>query len=175
MREKKKEETRAHNAQLHVAVSIAGVGADVATIAAAIAAVSATGKDEQMAKTNMVVSPAATLACKADIFAGLLLQTPSLHDHDQRDMFCFYLFPGSNINTKVFDMVGKMGESIPLIFLITDGSVETHQDPTLWILPAGDNFMFKERACFRPVSNGITGQLRPKTFQGSEIFMPEND
>ncbi|GKD61748.1 hypothetical protein Tco_1299257, partial [Tanacetum coccineum] len=23
------------------------------------------------------------------IFAGLLLQTPSLHDHDQRDMFCF--------------------------------------------------------------------------------------
>ncbi|GKD78378.1 hypothetical protein Tco_1340999, partial [Tanacetum coccineum] len=31
---------------------------------------------------------------KAEIFAGLLLQTPSVHDHDPRDMFCFYLFPG---------------------------------------------------------------------------------
>ncbi|GJW73422.1 hypothetical protein Tco_0132792 [Tanacetum coccineum] len=32
------------------------------------------------------------------IFAGLLLQTPSLHDHDQRDMFCFYLFSGKLVN-----------------------------------------------------------------------------
>lgn len=155
--------------------------------------------------------------CQAEIFAGLLLQTPSLHDHDQRDMFCFYLFPGSNENTKpfrkevvflldisasmqdgplekskdavlgclaelnqedafniiafngdiqlfsslelatdeaitratewmntnliaeggtnlllplkqAFDMVGKTGESVPLIFLITDGSVEDEKD-----------------------------------------------
>nr|GEX92382.1 tRNA ligase 1 isoform X1 [Tanacetum cinerariifolium] len=28
------------------------------------------------------------------------LTTPSLHDHDQRDMFCFYLFSGINKNTK---------------------------------------------------------------------------
>uniref|UniRef100_A0A118K270 Uncharacterized protein n=1 Tax=Cynara cardunculus var. scolymus TaxID=59895 RepID=A0A118K270_CYNCS len=60
-REKKKEETRAHNAQLHAAVSVAGVAAAVATIAAATAAASASSKDEQMAKTNMAVASAATL------------------------------------------------------------------------------------------------------------------
>ncbi|XP_057959620.1 VAN3-binding protein isoform X2 [Malania oleifera] len=60
-REKKKEETRAHNAQLHAAVSVAGVAAAVAAIAAATAASSESGKDEQMAKTNMAVASAATL------------------------------------------------------------------------------------------------------------------
>ncbi|KAF6146748.1 hypothetical protein GIB67_009034 [Kingdonia uniflora] len=30
-----------------------------------------------------------------EIFGGLLLQSPDAHDFDQRDMFCFYLFPGS--------------------------------------------------------------------------------
>ncbi|XP_076908757.1 VAN3-binding protein-like [Bidens hawaiensis] len=60
-REKKKEETRAHNAQLHAAVSVAGVAAAVATIAAATAAASASSKDEHVAKTNMAVASAATL------------------------------------------------------------------------------------------------------------------
>nr|GEW32889.1 VAN3-binding protein-like [Tanacetum cinerariifolium] len=60
-REKKKEETRAHNAQLHAAVSVAGVAAAVATIAAAIVAASASRKDEQMAKTDMAVASAVTL------------------------------------------------------------------------------------------------------------------
>ena len=60
-KEKKKEETRAQNAQLHAAVSVAGVAAAVATIAAATAAQSASGKDEQMAKTDMAVASAATL------------------------------------------------------------------------------------------------------------------
>ncbi|KAF7806898.1 VAN3-binding protein-like isoform X1 [Senna tora] len=60
-REKKKEETRAHNAQLHAAVSVAGVAAAVAAIAAATAASSGSGKDEQMAKTDMAVASAATL------------------------------------------------------------------------------------------------------------------
>ncbi|GLT99562.1 hypothetical protein SLE2022_169960 [Rubroshorea leprosula] len=60
-REKKKEETRAHNAQLHAAVSVAGVAAAVAAIAAATATSSNSGKDEQMAKTNMAVASAATL------------------------------------------------------------------------------------------------------------------
>ncbi|KAL7604694.1 uncharacterized protein LOC111921359 [Lactuca sativa] len=153
-----------------------------------------------------------------DILAGLLLHTPSLHDYDQRNMFCFYLFPGSNKISKpfkkevvflidisgsmqdeplenskaalinslselnqedsfniiafngniksfssslesatderitnaiewmhnnliaegatnlllplkhAFDMVGKSGESIPFIFLITDGAVEDEKD-----------------------------------------------
>ncbi|XP_020534210.1 VAN3-binding protein isoform X2 [Jatropha curcas] len=60
-REKKKEETRAHNAQLHAAISVAGVAAAVAAIAAATAASSGNGKDEQMAKTDMAVASAATL------------------------------------------------------------------------------------------------------------------
>ncbi|XP_052191597.1 VAN3-binding protein-like [Diospyros lotus] len=60
-REKKKEETRAHNAQLHAAVSVAGVAAAVAAIAAATAASSGSGKDEQRAKTDMAVASAATL------------------------------------------------------------------------------------------------------------------
>ncbi|KAK4492513.1 hypothetical protein RD792_003324 [Penstemon davidsonii] len=60
-REKKKEETRAQNAQLHAAVSVAGVAAAVAAIAAATAAASSKGKDEHMAKTNMAVASAATL------------------------------------------------------------------------------------------------------------------
>ncbi|KAL2324436.1 hypothetical protein Fmac_023494 [Flemingia macrophylla] len=60
-KEKKKEETRAHNAQLHAAVSVAGVAAAVAAIAAATAASSGDGKDEQMAKTDMAVASAATL------------------------------------------------------------------------------------------------------------------
>ncbi|KAB1996906.1 hypothetical protein ES319_D13G263500v1, partial [Gossypium barbadense] len=35
-----------------------------------------------------------------NIFGGILLQ--SLYDYDQRDMFCIYLFPGSEQNRKVF-------------------------------------------------------------------------
>ncbi|XP_022722395.1 VAN3-binding protein-like [Durio zibethinus] len=60
-REKKKEETRAHNAQIHAAISVARIAAAVAAIAAATATSSSAGKDEQMAKTDMAVASAATL------------------------------------------------------------------------------------------------------------------
>lgn len=60
-REKKKEDTRAHNAQLHAAVTVAGVAAAIAAIAAATAASSGAGKDEQRAKTDTAVASAATL------------------------------------------------------------------------------------------------------------------
>nr|XP_025628528.1 VAN3-binding protein [Arachis hypogaea] len=69
-KEKKKEETRAHNAQLHAAVSVAGVAAAVAAIAAAIAASSGSGKDEQMAKTDMAVASAATLVAAQCVAAA---------------------------------------------------------------------------------------------------------
>ncbi|XP_076890849.1 VAN3-binding protein-like [Bidens hawaiensis] len=59
-REKKKEETRVHNAQLHATVSVAGVAAVVAAIAAATAA-SGHRKDEEMMKTDLAVASAATL------------------------------------------------------------------------------------------------------------------
>lgn len=60
-KEKKKEETRTHNAQVHAAVSVAAVAAAVAAIAAATAASSASGKNEQAAKTDTAVASAATL------------------------------------------------------------------------------------------------------------------
>ncbi|EYU41444.1 hypothetical protein MIMGU_mgv1a006135mg [Erythranthe guttata] len=60
-REKKKEEARTHNAQLHAAISVAGVASAIAAIAAATAASSGAGKDERMAKTDMAVASAATL------------------------------------------------------------------------------------------------------------------
>nr|KJB65322.1 hypothetical protein B456_010G089800 [Gossypium raimondii] len=37
-----------------------------------------------------------------NIFGGALLQSPSLYDIDQRDMFCICLFPGSQQGKKVF-------------------------------------------------------------------------
>ncbi|PPD85674.1 hypothetical protein GOBAR_DD17397 [Gossypium barbadense] len=64
-KEKRKEETRAHNAQLHAAISVAAVASAIAAIAAATATSSSSsttpGKNEQSAKTDMAVASAATL------------------------------------------------------------------------------------------------------------------
>ncbi|XVF71870.1 hypothetical protein PTKIN_Ptkin12aG0074300 [Pterospermum kingtungense] len=61
-KEKKKEETRVQNAQLHAAISVAAVASAIAAIAAATAASSSTsGKSEQSTKTDMAVASAATL------------------------------------------------------------------------------------------------------------------
>lgn len=38
----------------------------------------------------------------SDICGGVLLRSPSLHDYDQREMFCFYLYPGNSIHKKIF-------------------------------------------------------------------------
>ncbi|XP_050218883.1 uncharacterized protein LOC126669457 [Mercurialis annua] len=55
------------------------------------------------------------------VFGGVILQSPSVHDIDQREMFCVYLFPGVQSNLKVFkkeiifvvDISGSM-EGMPL-------------------------------------------------------------
>ena len=60
-REKKKEEIRSHNAQLHATISVAAVATAVAALAAATAASSPANKDEKMAKTDMAMASAATL------------------------------------------------------------------------------------------------------------------
>uniref|UniRef100_A0ACD5X5E1 Uncharacterized protein n=1 Tax=Avena sativa TaxID=4498 RepID=A0ACD5X5E1_AVESA len=60
-KEKKKEETRAHNAQVHAAVSVAAVAAAVAAVAAATAAASGSGKDDRAARTDLAMASAATL------------------------------------------------------------------------------------------------------------------
>jgi hypothetical protein len=60
-REKKKEESRTHNAQLHATITVAAVASAIAAIAAATAASSTPNKDEKMAKTDMAVASAATL------------------------------------------------------------------------------------------------------------------
>ncbi|XP_021291591.1 VAN3-binding protein-like isoform X1 [Herrania umbratica] len=78
-REKKKEETRAHNAQLHAAISVAGVAAAVAAIAAATAASSSAGKDEQMAKTDMAVASAATLVAAQCVEAAEVMGAEREH------------------------------------------------------------------------------------------------
>ncbi|XP_024015324.1 VAN3-binding protein isoform X2 [Eutrema salsugineum] len=72
-REKKKEETRAHNAQIHAAVSVAGVAAAVAAIAAATAASSSSAKDEETAKTDKAVASAATLVAAQCVEAAELM------------------------------------------------------------------------------------------------------
>ncbi|MCL7049426.1 hypothetical protein MKW94_029225 [Papaver nudicaule] len=43
-----------------------------------------------------------TMVSSCDITGGLLLHSPSKQDLDQREMFCFYLFPGKNTSKKVF-------------------------------------------------------------------------
>lgn len=60
-REKKKEENRTHNAQMHATITVAAVAAAIAAIAAATAASSTPNKDEKMAKTDVAVASAATL------------------------------------------------------------------------------------------------------------------
>ncbi|XP_057546335.1 VAN3-binding protein-like isoform X2 [Amaranthus tricolor] len=60
-REKKKEEMRAHNAQLHAKVSVAGLASAIAAMAALTAASSRTGKDQEAAQTDVAVASAATL------------------------------------------------------------------------------------------------------------------
>ncbi|CAN8247850.1 unnamed protein product [Cochlearia groenlandica] len=72
-REKKREETRAHNAQLHAALSVAGVAAAVAAIAAATASQSSSGNDKQVAKTDSAVASAATLVAAQCVEAAEIL------------------------------------------------------------------------------------------------------
>ncbi|KAM7280254.1 hypothetical protein ACFE04_007388 [Oxalis oulophora] len=78
-REKKKEEARAQNAQLHAAISVAGVAAAVAAIAAATAAASSAGKDEQTAKTDTAVASAATLVAAQCVEAAEALGAEREH------------------------------------------------------------------------------------------------
>jgi hypothetical protein len=52
-REKKKEESRTYNAQLHATITVAGVTAAIAAIAAATAVSSIPNTDEKMAKTDL--------------------------------------------------------------------------------------------------------------------------
>ncbi|KAM7256440.1 hypothetical protein ACFE04_012181 [Oxalis oulophora] len=62
-REKKKEETRTQNAQLHAAISVAAVASAIAAVTAATAATSASEKknEQSASKTDMAVASAATL------------------------------------------------------------------------------------------------------------------
>ncbi|KAK8968672.1 hypothetical protein KSP40_PGU018132 [Platanthera guangdongensis] len=61
-REKKKEETRVHNAQVHAALSVAGVAAAVAAVATATAAAAGlSNRSEQASRMDIAVASAATL------------------------------------------------------------------------------------------------------------------
>ncbi|XP_042401728.1 VAN3-binding protein-like isoform X3 [Zingiber officinale] len=78
-RERKKEETRAQNAQLHAAVSVAGVAAAVAAVAAATAAVSGSGKDDRATRIDMAVASAATLVAAQCVEAAELMGAEREH------------------------------------------------------------------------------------------------
>ncbi|ESQ44623.1 hypothetical protein EUTSA_v10003209mg [Eutrema salsugineum] len=78
-REKKREETRAQNAQLHAAVSVAGVAAAVAAIAVATASQSSSGNDEQVAKTDSAVASAATLVAAQCVEAAEIMGADREH------------------------------------------------------------------------------------------------
>ena len=79
-REKKKEETRAHNAQVHAAVSVAAVAAAVAAVAAATAAASSgSGKDDRGARTDMAVASAATLVAAQCVEAAVAMGAEREH------------------------------------------------------------------------------------------------
>ncbi|KAK9056566.1 hypothetical protein SSX86_023928 [Deinandra increscens subsp. villosa] len=100
--------------------------------------------------------------CSNEIFGGLLVQTPSAHDYDQRDQFCFYLFPGINRSMKAFKK--------EVVFVI-DISGSMRDDPLnktkyevigcLWKLNQGDLFNII-------ASNGET-----KSFSSSLEFATE--
>ncbi|CAA7024580.1 unnamed protein product [Microthlaspi erraticum] len=78
-KEKKREETRAQNAQLHAAVSVAGVAAAVAAIAVATASQSSSGNDEQVAKTDSAVASAATLVAAQCVEAAEIMGADREH------------------------------------------------------------------------------------------------
>lgn len=48
-----------------------------------------------------VFSFIASQVSSSDIFGGLLLQSASPHDIDQREMFSLYVFPGNGQHRKV--------------------------------------------------------------------------
>ncbi|KAG6534620.1 hypothetical protein ZIOFF_008523 [Zingiber officinale] len=78
-RERKKEETRAQNAQLHAAVSVASVAAAVAAVAAATAAASGCGKDDRATRIDMAVASAATLVASQCVEAAELMGAEREH------------------------------------------------------------------------------------------------
>ncbi|RDX93036.1 VAN3-binding protein, partial [Mucuna pruriens] len=90
-RERKKEENRTHNAQLHAAISVAAVAAAVAAVTAATAASPAPNKDEKMA---VAVASAATLVAaqcveaaeamgaERDHLASVVSSAVNVHSHD---------------------------------------------------------------------------------------------
>ncbi|KAE8685029.1 Forked1 isoform 2 [Hibiscus syriacus] len=76
-KEKKKEETRAHNAQIHAAISVAAVASAIAAIAAASSSTS--GKNEQSTKTDMAVASALTLVAAQCVEAAEAMGAESDH------------------------------------------------------------------------------------------------
>ncbi|KAL7616007.1 hypothetical protein Lser_V15G01485 [Lactuca serriola] len=79
--------------------------------------------------------------CSNEIFGGMLLQPSSLHDYDQRDMFCFYLFPGNKQNIKPFRK--EVVFVIDISGSMRDDPLEKTKDEiigSLWKLNEGDSF-----------------------------------
>uniref|UniRef100_A0A7N0U1M1 VAN3-binding protein n=1 Tax=Kalanchoe fedtschenkoi TaxID=63787 RepID=A0A7N0U1M1_KALFE len=92
-REKKKEETRAQNAQLHAAISVAGVAAAVAAMATAAAA-TGPGGNEKKGKLDMALASAATLVAAQCVEAAEAMGV-------ERDQLASVV--GSAVNVRCYD------------------------------------------------------------------------
>ncbi|GMI98749.1 FORKED 1 [Hibiscus trionum] len=95
-KEKKKEETRAHNAQLHAAISVAAVASAIAAATAGNSS-STSAKNEQSTKTDLAVASAATLVAaqcveaaeamgaERDHLASVVSSAVNVRSHDDVD------------------------------------------------------------------------------------------
>ncbi|XP_027901760.1 uncharacterized protein LOC114162163 isoform X2 [Vigna unguiculata] len=62
------------------------------------------------------------------ISGGVLLESAPVDDFDQRDMFCMYIHPGNLQSKKAIEMLSDAQSSVPIIFLVTDGTVEDERE-----------------------------------------------
>ncbi|TQD80117.1 hypothetical protein C1H46_034324 [Malus baccata] len=77
--EKKKEEARALNAQLHAAIFVAGVASAIAAMAPATVALFGLGKDEHIAKTDMDVASVSILVVTQCVEAAEAMEAEREH------------------------------------------------------------------------------------------------
>jgi hypothetical protein len=119
-KEKKKEETRAQNAQLHAAVSVAAVASAIAAIAAATASASAARRNEQLARTDMAVASAATLVAaqcveaaeamgaERDHLASVVSSAVNVHSHDDITTLTAAAATGNDVRFYVYEKFLKI-------------------------------------------------------------------
>ncbi|PWZ22202.1 VAN3-binding protein [Zea mays] len=119
-REKRKEETRAHNAQVHAAVSVAAVAAAVAAVAAATASASG-GKDERAARTDMAVASAATLVAAQCVEAAEAMGAEREHLEAAVGSAVSVRTPGDIVTVTAAAATGVCPRRSPVLYRLDSG------------------------------------------------------